>query len=255
MARSLLNALAATMFAGLSLALWRLSYNSTDWAALSLIPLAFVIAAGSWPLALDPWRARLHVALRPNSPLSPWLKGWLQAGFITIVFTFTAVLLLAWQALNVVVSEAVLLTLAFFLSAALFASVQSWLLRHFFQPFARCIATTIVTSIVALPFMIILAFVTWSSALRPGAFLTADLPTALEIGLQNLPERGGWISSVLAIPYGYEAMKIWVVVQLKHYWIVGALFSLDAALFSFILCRSAVVVTQFVEAKVAKAES
>lgn len=254
MPKRVLPAFAATLLVTVSLYLWQLAYVWTDWAALALLPLATVIGTGIWPLVRDPWRARLLIMLRPDSILGRWLTGWLRATVITVVFTFVTVTLLAWQALILDAVGAVLFLSAFLLSACLFASGQNWLLRHFYQPFARSFATTAVTWLVALPFTLILAFATWSSAMMPGAILQADLPGAVQIGLQNLPERGGWIAYLLAIPYGYEAAKIWAVVQLRDYWIFGVLFSIDAALYSFVLCRSAIVITQFIETYVMKAD-
>lgn len=254
MPRSILHALAATLLVAVSMSLWRLAYVWTDWAILALVPMTAAIAAGIWPLALEPWRAKLHVMLRPDSRLGRWLTGGLRAAVITVLFTFVAVTLLAWQALTLSTTGTAVFLTAFFLSASLFAAGQNWLLRHFYQPFARSVATTVVTWIVAAPFMLIFAFATWSSALLPGEILDADLPGAVQIGLRNLPDRGGWIAALLAILYGYEALKIWAVVQLRDYWIVGVLFSIDAALFSFVLCRSAIVITQFIENNVIKVE-
>jgi len=252
MRRSLQNALASTALTMLSLYLWRIAYISTDWAVLALIPLAFAIVAGLWPLVLKPWRARLHIALRPESSLGGFLTGRLRAIFISGAFTIVAVILLAWQALSVSIPEAAIILAAFFLSACLFATGQTLLLRHFQQPFARSIATSVVTWTVALPFTLIIALSTWALAPIPGKMLDAELMDALLIGLGNLPERGGWIAAILALPYGYEATKIWAVVQLRDYPIVGAVFSLDAALFSFVLCRSAIIITQFVETHIMK---
>jgi len=57
---------------------------------------------------------------------------------------------------------------------------------------------------------------------------------------------------ILSVPYGFEAAKLWGVVQLREYPAAGVLFSLDTALFVFILCRTAIIVTLFVEANVIK---
>lgn len=169
-------------------------------------------------------------------------------------FTFFAVTLLASQALTATPADAITMLIAFLLSSCTFSSGQKALGRHFHQPFARAVTTSIVTWVVALPFTLIFALSTWAWATIPGAMLNAGLQEAVQIGLDRLPERGGWIAGVLAIPYGYEATKLWIVVQLRDYPVAGALFSLDAALFSFVLCRSAIVITQFIEAHVAKAQ-
>lgn len=84
----------------------------------------------------------------------------------------------------------------------------------------------------------------------PGEILNASFYEALHIGRAQLPLRGGWLSTLLSVPFGYDAAKLWAVVQLRDYPILGLLFSLDAALFSFVLCRTSIVVAQFIEAHV-----
>lgn len=86
----------------------------------------------------------------------------------------------------------------------------------------------------------------------PGEMLNASFSEVMFRGLGDLPDRGGWIGAILTIPSRYEAAQLWIVIQLKDYPIVGILFSLDAALFAFVLCRSAVVTTQFVEQNIIK---
>jgi len=252
MQRTLKNAFAATVLTGFSLYIWHITYNFGDWAALALIPLALVIGVGIWPLMLDPWKARLHLALRRDSPLGKILTGRIRAAFLSAVFTFVAVTLFAWQALSVSLAQAAVMLAAFFLSACIFSTGQNILLRHFHQPFARVLATSLVTWGVALPFTLIIAFWTWRWAIMPGPILDASFQDALRIGLDKLPEREGWIAGILAVPYSYEAVKLWLVVQLRDYPAVGALFSIDAALFSFILCRSAIIITQFIDAHITR---
>ncbi len=254
MHRSLQNAFAATALTGLSLYVWRIAYISSDWAGLALIPLALVISAGFWPLTLDPWRARLNLALREDSSLRKFLTGRIRAVFLSAIFTFVAVTLMAWQAICASITDAAIMITAFLLSAWIFSSGKHLPLRHFHQPFGRALAASLATWMVALPLTLIIALSTWAWATQPGAMRDAGFQDALQIGLDKLPARGGWIVGILAVPYGYEAAKLWVVVQLREYPIVGALFSLDAALFSFVLCRSAIVISQFIEAHIMKAQ-
>lgn len=252
MQQALKNSLAATALMGLSLYLWRIAYIFSDWAVLALAPLALAIAVGLWPLTLDPWRAKLHLCLREESPLRKIMTGNIRATFLTATFTFVAVTLLAWLALNASLAQSGLMIAAFLLAAWIFSAGQHLFSRHFHQPFARSWATSIVTWMVALPLTLIIAISTWVWATQPGAMWDAEFLNGLQIGFDKLPTRGGWIADILAVPYGYEAAKLWVVVQLREYPIFGALFSLDAALFSFVLCRSAIVMTHFIEAHIMK---
>lgn len=252
MPRSLHYALAATALTGLSLYVWRVAYDYSDWAVLALIPMAVVIFIGVWPLNLHPWKARLRLALRDGSPLTIFLTGRFRSTVLSVCFTCVAIILLAWQALNASESDAMVMVVTFLLSSCIFSAGHDFLMRHFHQPFARVYATSLVTWLVALPFTLIVAGYTWAWGNQPGEMLDAGLQEALQIGLDNLPERGGWIASILAVPYGYEAAKLWGVVQLRDYPVAGLLFSLDTALFGFVLCRTAIIITQFVEAHVIK---
>lgn len=245
MLKSVQTAGIATIFTGLSLFTWREGYSYSDWAVLALLPLSIVIFSGFWPLMLQPWRARLHVMLRDDSPLGDFLTGRIRAAFLSAAFTVTAVTLLAWQAWVMPKSVLLGLAAAFFISAVLFTEAQNYLVIHFHQPFARSIATSITTWLVAIPCTIIIAFTTWNWTKMPGSVLNATLYDAVQHGLAQLPNRSGWITYTLSLPSGYEAAKIWMVVQLRDYPSIGVLFSLDAALFSFILCRSAVIISQF----------
>ena len=252
MPRSLQYAFAATALTGLSLYLWRMVYGSSDWAVLALIPLAVVIFIGVWPQNLEPWKARLQLALRHDSPLSTLLTGRLRSAILSLSFACLAIILLAWQALNASASDAVIIVATFFLTACIYSAGHDFLQRHFHEPFTRAFTTSLVSWLVALPFTLMVACYTWAWGSQPGAMLDAGLQEALQIGLANLPERGGWIASILAVPYGYEAAKLWGVVQLQDYPVAGVLFSLDTALFGFVLCRTAIVVTMFVETHVIK---
>jgi hypothetical protein len=217
--------------------------------------LAVVIYAGAWPLLLDPWKARFRVAVREDSALSRILTGKIRATALALFFTVAAVLLLAWQALSVGVAEGAILVLAAFTAGSVFAAGQSFLAHHFHQPFARAIATSVVTWIVAIPFALILSLSTWAWAAMPGSMLDASFSEALRLGLDRLPARGGWIAEVLAVPYAYDAAKLWLVVQLRDYPLVAVAFSLDAALVSFVLCRVSIVATQFAERQLPKRQA
>lgn len=252
MYRLLLSGVVATAFTGLSLCVWRLAYEYSDLAILSLIPLAIAVLMGGWSINIDPWKARLRIALREDSPLALILNGRLRAALLSTVFVFLSLSLLAWQSLEATALELVVMGLAFLVSGYAFSAIQKSLLQHLHQPFAREFSVSIATWLVALPFTLFGATYTWAWSKQPGAMLDAGIHDALQIGLSNLPERGGWIASALAVPYGYEALKLWSVVQLKEYSIVAIFFSVDAVLFSFVLCRTAVILTLFIEAHVFK---
>jgi hypothetical protein len=255
MPRSLLTSLAATAFVVLSVLIWRLAFEFTDWAILFLVPFATVVFLGTWPSNLYPWRATLRVAVREASPLNSMLTGRLRAAVLSAIFTFLSSGLLAWQSLVGSGSELAVMTAAFILSGYLYCLAERFTLRHIHQPFARNYTASAVTWLVAVPFTLLIASNTWAWGAQPGSILHAELKEAIQIGLANLPERDGWVTSALAFPHGYEAAKLWGVVQLRDYPAAGILFSLDTALFGFVLCRTAINVTCFVRQYAIKAQS
>lgn len=240
------NSFVATGLIGLCLYLWRLAYALSDWAVLALTPLALLLFFGFWRLMLYPWKAKLLIALREESPLAQFMTGKIRAALLSLAFTTIAVFILAWKALSVSASEAGILLSLIFVSGIVFSISQGFLERHLHQPFACATATSFSTWAVALPFTVLVAFWTWSNVVYPGAMIDATFREALQIGFDKLPDRGGWIAEGMAIPYVYESGKLWVVVQFKEYPFVAALFSLDTALFSIILARASIVVTQFI---------
>jgi len=238
-----------TALIGFSLYLWRLVYPPSDWAILTLVPLAIALFLGFWRLVLYPWKAKLRLALREESPLSKFITGGIRAAFLSIAFTGITTFVLAWLALSASAWEGAFLLFLVFLASVAFSYAQNVLVRHFYQPFAYATATSFATWMIALPATLLVAYWTWSNAVYPGEMINATFREALQLGISRLPDRGGWIAEVMAIPYAYEAAKLWVVVQFKEYPFVAAIFSLDTALFTIILARASIVVTELIQSK------
>ena len=87
MSRPFQIAALATLLVTISLYLWRISFTYSDWAILALTPMAVIIATSFWSLTLDPWKARLDIALREESSWKKWLTGRIRATLLTAVFT------------------------------------------------------------------------------------------------------------------------------------------------------------------------
>ena len=247
MLRSVQMATLATLLVTFSLYLWRTSLAYSDWAFLSLIPLTAIVGNSNWGLSLALWKARLDITLREESIWKSKLSGRLRATLFSMSMTIASVTLLAWQALSASITEAALMLTVLFAAALSYSFTQDFLLRHSRQPFARALATSFVTWSLAVPATILFAVVSWNHLAIPGRMLSASLQEALQIGLMQLPPRDGLLSNILSLMSGYEAAKIWVVVQLRDYPILGWIFSFDEALFSFILCRTGITVAQFIE--------
>lgn len=181
------DVLAALLLAFLSLAIWRLGYAFTDWAALGLMPLAAALVAGGWVLGRGLWRARLLAALRADSPLRRWLTGHLRAALGSAGFALVAITVMAWQALGEDAAQLAILAAAFTASALLAPWVEARLARHLHPPFAAHAAVVVTMLAVAAPTTLILAGWIWAAAPIPAAWQSADLAGALDLGLARLP--------------------------------------------------------------------
>ncbi len=245
MAKAILSTMVAIAIFGLPLVTWRFAYAFTDWAVLPLLALCALIFAANRALILEPWQAKLRVALRDESWLARVLTGKIGATFVSALFAIATVYVLAWQALVVSETDSFLLLTLAATSILMFFFYSGFTERHLHGPFARPLAVTFAT-ITTLPFFFVLAYRTFAYAAQPGDMLDASLAEAIELGLAQLPQRSGWVTQAMALPYAYDAAKLWVVVQLSAYPMASWLFCLDAALISFVLARACIVVASFV---------
>jgi hypothetical protein len=247
MQRRLSIALVVTLLPAVLLWLWKLTYVFSDWAAIWLLCIAAMIFLGNWWVTIDRWKAERGIVLRSGSWLAGWLTGRIGAFLSSTLLVLLLVPVLAWNALTMSGAEILVSLALVFASAWLFLWIQSFLARHFIPPFDRIFATGPSAWMVALPFSVILFFVTWYAQSIPEEMLTADFSVTLRSGLGELPERRGWIAEILALGYAFDASKIWLVVQMRDYPLIAILFNLDMALFGFLAARASVVMTHFVE--------
>lgn len=247
MLRRLSIALVVTLLPAVFLWLWKLTYGFSDWAAIWLLCMAAMIFLGNWSITIDRWKAERGIVLRYESWLAGWLTGRIGAFLSSTLLVLLLVPASAWNALTMSGAEIVVSLALVFASASLFLWMQSFLAKHFMPPFDRIFANGPTAWLVGLPFSVILFFVTWYAQSIPPEMFTADFSVALRSGLGELPERGGWITEILASGYAFEASKIWLVVQMRDYPLIAILFNLDMALFGFFAARASVVITHFVE--------
>jgi hypothetical protein len=232
----------------LSLYVWRAAYPLSDWALLALGPLAVLLFLGHLGPGLELHQARMRAAIRPESPLLGILTGRIKATLNAGLFVLIAVPLLAWQGLAPNPVQAAIFIVLCLVAGAVFGGVQSELLVHCHRPYVRTSAVSISTWLVALAFVPVIAWVNLNLVHYPGEIRAADsLSDAALRGMQVLPVRRGWIAEVFAPLYAYEAGKLWLVVQMSPSRWLAILFSLDSALFSFILARTSVILTAFVQ--------
>lgn len=243
--RTLASAVIGLSATALLLLVWNLGFQRTDWAVLALLPIAVFIFYGAWPLIAEPYAAQLGVALRRDSSIGKYLKGYFRAALISGLLAIGAVSMLAWQALDPTPIHALLMGLAFLLSCFVLGVIERSFLAHFHPPFARSFAAFWATWIAAFVFWLIFAFETWTWQPMGQILATATINQAINVRLGDLPDRDGWVTNMVSVFYSYEALKAWLVFQMPQYRWVGVLFSLDSALFSFVLCRSAIAIANF----------
>jgi hypothetical protein len=243
MIRHSLNACFGAALLLFSLNVWRLSYPYSDWAALALVPLAGALFLGQVSPKTNLYRARMRSTIRTESPLSGILTGRTTAILSAALFVLIAIPVLAWQALSSSVMEAFTMAILCLVAGLVFSKAHATLLFHFHPPFARAAAIVLGTWLVALAFIPVIAWVNWSIVSHPGEIQTASLKEAVELGWQELPLRRGWIAEILAPFYAFDAIKLWLVLQIEPSRWATILFSLDTALVSFILARASITLT------------
>lgn len=222
----------------LPLYLWSRVYPWSDWAILLLTPLVAMLFVGHLRASLSLHRARMRAVIRQESGLHGILTGRLRAVLGATLFVLLAVPLLAWKVLALGPVQSALFILVSLVAGAVFIGVQSLLLAHFHQPFIRASAVSISSWLVSLVFVPVIAWVNLNLVLYPGAIrAAASLADAALYGMQMLPLRRGWIAELFAPLYAYEAGKLWLVVQMHTSRWPAILFSIDAALFSFVIAR------------------
>ncbi len=241
------DACLAMLLLFLLLYLWRAIYPESDWAALAFLPLLAMLFWGYLSFSAAIYRARLHIAIKPESPLAGILTGKIKAVFGAAIFVLISVPLLAWQALTTDFPEVLALMALCLFANLLFIGLQSGAQSHLHRPFATGAAISLGTWIAAIIFIPIIAWMNWNYASYPGEIRGAGFSEAVILGIQELPQRRGWIAEVLAPMYAYEAGKLWVVVQLGASRWATTLFSLDTALIGFIVARASIILTLLIQ--------
>lgn len=236
------SCLATTFLVG-PLVVWRWLFGITDWAVVPLIVLMALLFFGFMPIGAAVYKARLRAALRSDATIAKVLTGKLKAYVESAVFAAVAAVLLSWQALTITAGElgaVVALSLAVGLAFSLF---QIWASTQFQEPFTTFFAFSSATWIIGGMFVPLVAWVNWNYVSYPAELRNIDLPQAVLLGLQELPRRGGWVSEVLSPLFAYDAIKLWIVLQLGTSRLATIIFSLDTALVSFIVARCIVTLT------------
>jgi hypothetical protein len=233
----------ATSLLVIPLAVWRWLFGITDWAVVPLSVLMALLFFGFMPIGAAVYKARLGAALRSDATIAKVLTGKLKAYFESAVFAVVAVVVLSWQALTISAGElgaVVALSLAVGLGFSFFKILAR---TQFQEPFTTFLAFSSATWIIGGMFVPLVAWVNWNYVSYPVELRNIDLPQAILLGLQELPRRGGWVSEVLSPLFAYDAIKLWIVLQLGASRLATIIFSIDTALVSFIVARCIVTLT------------
>jgi len=249
----ILRAFLATSFVMVSLYFWRTAYAYGDWAAITLLPLSAVLYMAHQELLLNMHLARRRVTWREDTWVMRWISGRLGSAFWSLVVVVVTVPLLAWQAIAMKAERLPQLAVAFLLASLMFTWLQSVIGKHLQAPFHRNAAINLATFAV-FPLVVYAAWQGYYTDSIPKELLNAQLSEVPSVALDGLLRRDGWVSQLMAPLQTYESGKLWLAIQFPEQRWLAVLFSLDAALFAFIMGRSAAIVADFLHIKQIPAE-
>ncbi|MEP3333615.1 hypothetical protein [Sedimentitalea sp.] len=213
---------------------------------LALAPLTALLFTGLFWSNAAVFRASIKVAVKEGSPLAWLVTGRLRALLGAAAFTVVAVTLLAWHVISSTYPELLLLAVLCLSAALVFEFSEHKFLGHLTPPFARMTALSTGTLVTAGFFIPIVAWANWNFSAHTGEIRTVGLEQALELGLEQMPERGGWIAELMAPFYALEYGKLWFVVQTGAPKWFSFWYSIDAALISVVAARTSAVLMSFV---------
>lgn len=240
----ILRASIATCFVTISLYLWQTTYAYGDWAVITLFPLSAVLFASHRELLLNMHLAKRRVTWREDAWMMRWLKGGLSSTFWSFVVVIVTVPLLAWQAASMKPDQLPQVTIVFLTASLLFGWLQPAIGKLLQAPFHRYVAINLAT-LAVLPLVGYGAWQGYHTDPISKDLLNAQLSEVPAVALDGLPRRDGWISQLMAPLQIYESGKLWLASQFPGQRWLAVLVSLDAAVFAFVMGRTAAVVADF----------
>ena len=154
---------ASTLAVSLPLLLWRWTFDSTDWAALFLLPLAVVLFLGVRKVLLATIGARATLELRGDSPISLAKAVGIRATTFSTLFAICMLPVLALE--GAVARRPVLLAMIGLCAAssAIALKAPGRFERHFNQPFATMYGLTFGAALCAVAFTPVLLYLNVAS--------------------------------------------------------------------------------------------
>ena len=245
----LFNLVASNMLFWSSLYFWKIFYKFSDFALLSLFPLLIFMIWGSYWYNSKTFLARRAVVVKPDSKFFPWLRGRIRAILIAFFVSIFSLIILAWQALTLDLKSFYVLALqSLFVSTFLLIVIKIFK-DHFYKPFPEKIGISILIIFSFIIFFPILSWVTLTFVDYPSEFQYLKFKEIILFYTeQNLPERRGLISEILAIFFSFDAILLWLTTQNSSSWWawwVPYAFSIKAGLITLVFAQSIAILNIF----------
>jgi len=248
--RPILGVIVVMFVFGLSLFLWKLVFDTGDWAVVALLPLFFMVYTGCYQVALRRRRAILLIALRSESYLVRILKGRFFSFVISFVIAVVATLVLAFEAITISFYELAVLTTLCLLALGLYKFFTVRLSSHFNDSFLPAFCTILSVVLSGLAMSPIYAWVELTYVSHPGYIRTLSFAEAIKETLEQSLTGGGITNEVLSIFYALDSAKLWFVVNAESlnwgtpHLLTTAYVLFDAAI-CFLVARAIVAVAAF----------
>ncbi len=246
----LFNLVTSNILFWLSLYSWKIIYNFSDFAILTLFPLFIFISWGSFWYNSKTFLARRAVVVKPDSKFFPWLRGRIRAILIAFFVSTFSITILAWQALTLDLKSFYVLVLQSLFVSVFLQIVIKIFTNHFYRPFPEKLGILILIIFSIVIFFPILSWVTFNFVDYPSEFQYLKFKEIILFYTeQNLPARRGSISEILAIFYSIDAVLLWLIAQNSSSWWAWwapYAFSIKAGLITLVFAQSIAILNIFI---------
>ncbi len=227
------------------LLLWQRFHDSTNWAILSLLLLAWILYSGFRKPLLATLQARSRLESRSSSPASVFSSAIVTATAFSLLFVLLIVPILALQTLNSAPWTLLTMLVLCVTSSALVIWAPSKLTLYWNEPFATSRGIAVgsgLAAIIFFPILILLDLTLPSDECR-----SSSLWEWLQIfnPFRSDPERA-WVTNILEPLLLIECTKRELVELIgDRVWLVHALYSLTYAAVTFVIAQAAAATTCF----------
>ena len=231
------------------LLLWKVIFQYTDWAVLALLPIIYILFTEQRKLRLSINRAEINTVLEENSPLREIFTGRFSSITVSTIFVLVSIPVLAWQAETSNLREvATLVTLCFVTSFFYLYMPTVVSLFRYRKPFAESRAVHWGAYILAIPFVLFLAYDIWDHVEIPDELREAGFWEWVISQVKKKPDRG-FITLIFSYIHGYEAalLKLAVYSQEIHPRVGPVLYCINYALVSIVIAKTSILLTRFAQ--------